>query len=65
MKVDHKKAAEESISVLNILLIIFAVTYFIWYIGGGPERWEAKFRGLNKEYIKDNLIKKDILYLGK
>jgi len=31
------------------LVAIFLVTYYLWYVGGGPARWDAKFDRVVKE----------------
>lgn len=31
-------------------IVILIMTYFIWYLGGGPARWDAKFENIEYKY---------------
>lgn len=48
---------ERSIGLWKILLGLFFITYFLWYINGGPEKWDKKIGGeINKKNIGNNII---------
>ena len=48
---------------VKYLAILFLALFFLWYISGGPERWDAKFEKIKKGEEKAPLFIKspDIL----
>jgi hypothetical protein len=54
---DNEQKKENALALWKILLGLFLLTYFLWYINGGPERWNKKIEGeINKKNIQENLI---------
>jgi TM2 domain-containing membrane protein YozV len=65
MQIDNEQAGKNSLSLLKMFLGIFIITYFFWYIGGGPERWNNKFEKVNKEVVQENLIGTEVFKMDK
>lgn len=55
MAEEHKHSFDNPIYPIKIFLILFVVLYFIWYFGGGPERWENNFKQINED-SKNNIL---------
>ncbi len=57
------KKEGNTLSGIQIFLGIFVVTYFLWYMGGGPEKWERKYETIGKQEIKENIAGKGIFLI--
>ena len=67
METDHNQQAVENAKYLaKVFLGIFILTYFLWYVGGGPERWNKKFKDVDFNTIKkEGIFSKAVIKVEK
>jgi hypothetical protein len=53
---DYKKDSEDAINFLKIMLAFFVALYFLWYINGGPDRWNKKFQNNSQKALESNSL---------
>ena len=63
MAIDHNQAADNSLSLLKMFLGLFALTYLLWYMGGGPARWESRFEHITKQDVMENVVGKGVFLI--
>ncbi len=49
MTIDYENSKNNSFELLKIFLVIFLIGFVIWYLNGGPEKWEKKMMEIKKE----------------
>lgn len=54
---DNAQKKNNALALWEILVGLFLLTYFLWYVNGGPEKWDKKMEGeITKKSIQENLI---------